>query len=424
MSTENAWKYSLKFFTGISETPNRGNSICTADEDVAANVPSLVETNAKDGFNIDDSMKTQRPYSSSISILDMSNQSLNENNEADNEIGQGKEQPFLDKNASSRLHSLEKSVVNIQSNLNSLICEFEKQKFEFSKSINKGTNNSANDTDLISAFQNLLEENKNLKEENKILKERVDNLGFVLADLNTKLKLAVEEKCSLVTAIRLLHQDAGLEHTSPSVKNVSNNPDQNVDSIDYQHVPQLRSILGVNKLSVLNDEVTNNIDFTKDDTNEDQVAQCLTNPHKSNNRTAFPKQRSGEVVNASKSAKPKNKKTVVIAKDSIVKNVVGTKLSNNDADHFYVVKSFPGTTLADMNDFVKPLVRRKPNKLILNAGTNDLKHSSPRTFAESIVDLAIKFKEESPNTNVGISTLLVRSDNIDLSTKVKQVNSI
>jgi hypothetical protein len=39
------------------------------------------------------------------------------------------------------------------------------------------------------------------------LNERQNSLGSVLSDLNTKLKTSVEEKASLLTAIRLLQTD-------------------------------------------------------------------------------------------------------------------------------------------------------------------------------------------------------------------------
>ena len=47
-----------------------------------------------------------------------------------------------------------------------------------------------------------------------------------------------------------------------------------------------------------------------------------------------------------------------------MKNVIGAKMSSGDPNHFYIVQSFSGATLADMNDFVKPLTRRKPGKLM------------------------------------------------------------
>ena len=44
----------------------------------------------------------------------------------------------------------------------------------------------------------------------------MDNFGFVLADLNTKLTFVEEEKASLVTAIRLLQYGIILQQTNSS----------------------------------------------------------------------------------------------------------------------------------------------------------------------------------------------------------------
>ena len=53
----------------------------------------------------------------------------------------------------------------------------------------------------------LRRENAKLREENIALNERINNLGFILADLNTKLKISEEEKASLLTSIRLIQLD-------------------------------------------------------------------------------------------------------------------------------------------------------------------------------------------------------------------------
>ena len=66
------------------------------------------------------------------------------------------------------------------------------------------------------------------------------------------------------------------------------------------------------------------------------------------------------------------KKTVVIAGYSIVKNTIGPKMSADDPNHHFIVRPFPGATVSDMEDFVKPLTRRTPDKMILHVGTNDL----------------------------------------------------
>ena len=63
-----------------------------------------------------------------------------------------------------------------------------------------------------------------LKKENSCLKERINNLSYVLADLQDKAKHAEEEKNSLVTTIRLLHNDAKINHPSNNIsENVMSN---------------------------------------------------------------------------------------------------------------------------------------------------------------------------------------------------------
>ena len=135
---------------------------------------------------------------------------------------------------------------------------------------------------------------------------------------------------------------------------------------------------------------------------------------------------SGGIVNTSSSKSTgQGKKTVVITGDSIVKNTIGPKMSADDPNHHFIVKLFPGATVSDMEDFVKPLTRRTPDKMILHVGTNDLRsHSTPKIIADSIVNIVTQIKEDSPGTAVGISAILVRNDNNDLAAKAIQTNNI
>ena len=50
-------------------------------------------------------------------------------------------------------------------------------------------------------------ENANLKEENAKCSERMNNLAYIVSDLNTKIKVLEEEKASLITAVRLINED-------------------------------------------------------------------------------------------------------------------------------------------------------------------------------------------------------------------------
>ncbi|XP_028419222.1 uncharacterized protein LOC114544950 [Dendronephthya gigantea] len=135
---------------------------------------------------------------------------------------------------------------------------------------------------------------------------------------------------------------------------------------------------------------------------------------------------SGRIANTSniETTRQGQKQSVVIAGDSIIKNIIGPKMNAEDPNHYFIVKLFPGATVTDMEDFVKPLTRRTPDKMILQVGTNDLSHCTPKVIADSIVNIVTQVKEDSPGTDVGISAILVRSDNHDLTVKATQVNNI
>ena len=64
---------------------------------------------------------------------------------------------------------------------------------------------------------------------------------------------------------------------------------------------------------------------------------------------------------------PNRQKKVMIAGDSVFKHSQGRKMSRNSRVKVY---SFPGCTTEDMHDFIKPLLRKNPNKIILHVGTN------------------------------------------------------
>lgn len=66
-------------------------------------------------------------------------------------------------------------------------------------------------------------------------------------------------------------------------------------------------------------------------------------------------------------------------------------------NHRVKVNAFPGTTIEDMADYIKPILRKKPEELVLHVGTNDLTTSEPRQVAEALVDLASTASIEYPD---------------------------
>ena len=127
-------------------------------------------------------------------------ESLDENHLYSNEIGihpttnnQACKTPYLINN--ERLYSLEDTVEILKAQLILVKSELQDQRSGVLKVINEAH------------VECLRQENSQLREENVALNERLNNLGSVLSDLNTKLKTSEEEKASLLTAIRLLQTD-------------------------------------------------------------------------------------------------------------------------------------------------------------------------------------------------------------------------
>ena len=113
------------------------------------------------------------------------------------------------------------------------------------------------------------------------------------------------------------------------------------------------------------------------------------------------------------------KPVTIIAGDSIIQNIRGWSLSKTNK---VVVKPFPGATTEDMEDYIKPILTKDPENIIIHVGTNDVDSKEPRLTAEGIVNLACQIEGDAPNTNIAISGLVSRAD--DKEGKVSSVNKI
>ena len=106
----------------------------------------------------------------------------------------------------------------------------------------------------------------------------------------------------------------------------------------------------------------------------------------------------------------------------MVKHFNGWEMSKKIKNCKVYVRSFPGAKVQCMDDYKKPSVRDKPDHFIIHVGTNDLNSEvSPKSIAESIVDLAMSLKTES--NDVSVSNIILRTDNSLLNQKGCEVNS-
>lgn len=81
--------------------------------------------------------------------------------------------------------------------------------------------------------------------------------------------------------------------------------------------------------------------------------------------------------NSARKSKPST--VIVIAGDSML-TIKGRKLSHR---HNTYVKYFPRATVEDLSDYIKPSLRRKPDEIILDIGTKNVKSEEPKKIAET-----------------------------------------
>jgi len=64
------------------------------------------------------------------------------------------------------------------------------------------------------------------------------------------------------------------------------------------------------------------------------------------------------------------------------------------------VRSFPGATIMDMRDHIKPLVRKKPAKIILHIATNDATDLNADQILEELLELKSYIEMNLPSCHV------------------------
>ena len=75
-----------------------------------------------------------------------------------------------------------------------------------------------------------------------------------------------------------------------------------------------------------------------------------------------------------------------------------------------------------MEDFIRPITRKEPNRVILHIGTNDVRSTqSAQQIKDNIINLADQIEGNSPNTKISISALLYRKEG-DLWAKAQEIN--
>ena len=85
------------------------------------------------------------------------------------------------------------------------------------------------------------------------------------------------------------------------------------------------------------------------------------------------------------------------------------------------VKNPSGATTEDISDVIKPELRKKPDIIIVHAGTNEITNNT-KSF-ENYKKITDTIKSNLPNCKYAISNVIIRKDKPDIEKKVIEFNS-
>ena len=109
--------------------------------------------------------------------------------------------------------------------------------------------------------------------------------------------------------------------------------------------------------------------------------------------------------------------------------IVGdSTISGIDQQHLSIkgtivkVRYFRGATINEMCNYIKPLLKKVPDNVILHVGTNDAPNSTSRTILDNMLSLKSFTEKTLSQSKVCISNLVKRTDNGKATLTVNEVN--
>ena len=115
---------------------------------------------------------------------------------------------------------------------------------------------------------------------------------------------------------------------------------------------------------------------------------------------------------------------VAIIGDSILNNIEGNGISKHGNVN---VVSHSGSTSEDLKSYIKPIIDRRPDVLVLHIGSNDLTKKDLKTDNEidtiaNLQNIINKVKKSAAQTRIAISSLIIRQDRPNIEKRVEELN--
>ena len=143
--------------------------------------------------------------------------------------------------------------------------------------------------------------------------------------------------------------------------------------------------------------------------------------HQSVSRVSCETDINDNVASNNSEDRPWPKGTICIAGDSIASGLQPGLLSQK---HKVKVKSFSVANVRDMHDNIKPILRHKPEYIILHVGTNNALKLPPNEILDKILELKTRIEEINKDCKVDISTPTCRFDNRRAGNTVNELTNM
>ena len=235
------------------------------------------------------------------------------------------------------------------------------------------------------------------------------------ATVDTQTQTVVNEKSSLVTV------------NKESDKESDNNNSTNMINQLNKVRSDKRTEYYAHKKATASHKVSFNIPIQQEQTKVQKTKGILTQSKISNSQPQIihpSTQKPGNIdMTAGNVTTNKNHTwapgTTLIIGDSMIGGIRETQIAPRKN---IKVRSFAGATVRDMKDYVLPLLRKKPSRILVHVGTNDAVQSSADEIVEKIVGLR-DFIKSHLDVPVIISSPINRQDKNDLAIIIRNVNA-
>ena len=144
-------------------------------------------------------------------------------------------------------------------------------------------------------------------------------------------------------------------------------------------------------------------------------------------KTRDSKQKSGtdDTLNDRRNTKLRNKTSTstTIVGDSLIRHLDCRRLRRSSKQKQVFAETYRGANIDAMKHHIKPCLMKKPDQLILYVGTNDLSDKNSTKIVNGIAEICEIIKTESPATEIVLSEIILRTDNVEFKQKIDEINN-